>query len=663
MIAPRSFVEAEAALAASLPAYESRPQQRDFAEAIERALGDQRHLLAEAGCGTGKSLGYLIPAILSGQRVVISTATRALQDQVVQKDLPFLAEHLGVPFTFAVLKGRSNYACHAKMTAASTETVPALAEIMRRAEEGAADWFGDGVAPGHLGERDVFGSLVENDAQWRALTSSTDECPGKKECPFSDQCFAEKAKAKAAAAQIVVVNHALYFTDLLVREMTGGMVSMLGQHDLVIFDEAHEVEDYATSMLGTRFTVGTFVSLASQARNYGHKVNDDKLVQLAEEMSNAAHALFNILPTDTKDRRRPRRVFSKDMVEIGDEIVRVIVALNDMATSLRYYFSNAQTDAEGSRVGAILRRTTSARGRLQQIVTDDWDTVVRWVEVEADKRNGDERKVLCATMIHLGNYLSEHLWATTQGILVSATLSTDGNFDYVAGRLGLTDFESVDVGTPFDFGEQALLYVPRDLVEPGAKTREQWEHDVIDEIERLVMASDGRALLLFTSRKQMNATHAALASKLPYTVLKQGDLPNGALVERFKEDTHSVLFAVKSFFTGVDVQGESLSLVVIDKLPFPTPDEPVIQARVDQIEDGGGNGFRDFTIPFMSLTLKQGFGRLVRHRNDTGVVAILDSRLVNKGYGKRILRSLPPAGFCDEPADVEGFFKEVAATA
>lgn len=658
-----TFSDAEATLSANLPSYESRPQQRAFAEAIEHALGDGRHLLAEAGTGCGKSLGYLIPAILSGRRVVISTATKALQDQIVQKDLPFLAQHLGVPFTYAVLKGRSNYACRMKLANADPAQVPNLADILRLADDGAASLTGERtVTPGHLGERDVFGSFVQSDGEWRNITTGTDECPGKSDCPFGNECFAELAKAKAATSQIVVVNHALYFTDLMVREQTGNMVSMLGEHDLVIFDEAHEVEEWATDMIGTRFTVATFSALSALVRNFGLKVSDNGLVADGELLAGLAQRFFDALPTHPKDRRKAHRFFSNDMVEMGDDLVNVVDVLREIATRVRWHANNAASDAMQTRGLALLRRTTNARLRLEAIVTDDWDSVVRWVEVET-MRNGQERKVLCSTMIHLGKYLAENLWSRVQGVLVSATLATDGGFDYISGRLGITEYDEIDVGTPFNYGEQALLFVPRDLVDPSFANREKWEPKVIEVIERLVLASEGRALLLFTSRRQMDMTHKALAAKLPFTVLKQGDAPNGVLVEQFKADTHSVLFALKSFFTGVDIQGEALSLVVIDKLPFPTPDEPVLQARVDQIEEQGGNGFKDFTVPFMSLTLKQGFGRLIRHRDDKGVVAILDSRLVKKGYGKRILKSLPPAGFCDEASDVEGFFEELGVPA
>lgn len=660
-----TFADAEDVLAASLPNYESRTQQQAFAAAIEDALDHNHHLLAEAGCGTGKSLGYLIPAILSGKRVVISTATKALQDQIVQKDLPFLREHLGIDFTFAVLKGRSNYLCRAKLNDSEVqERIPNAADIIRIADEGNAAWDQDSgiVGDGHLGERDDFGDFIGSDMDWRMVTTSSEECPGRKECPFSHECFAEIAKAKAMAAQIVVVNHALYFTDMMVREKTGGQVSMLGPHELVIFDEAHEVEEYATNMLGTKYTVGTFTSMAAQVRNFGHRVNDNSLSSLAEDVDRSARYLFDALPTHPKDKAKAHRLFGQDFVDIGDELVTLIDALRDLAKGLRWHFNNSENNGMQARAATLLRRASSAQYRLQEMVTDDWENVVRWVEVEKDRR-GEDRKMLCATMIHLGDYLAEHLWGFVQGVLVSATLSTDGTFDYIAGRLGFEDFKSIDVGTPFDYSQQALLYVPRDLAQPAAATRAQWEEDVVPEIERLVLAADGRALLLFTSRYMMNKVHREIAHKLPYTVMKQGDAPNNRLVEQFKTDTHSVLFALKSFFTGVDVQGDALSLVVIDKLPFPTPDEPVIQARVDQIEEHGGNGFKDFTVPFMALTLKQGFGRLVRHRNDAGVVAILDSRLVKKPYGKRILKSLPPASFCDEGSDVTEFFEEVAASA
>ncbi len=656
-----TFAEAEAVLASALPRYEARSQQKLFALSIEDAIESGKHLIAEAGCGTGKSLGYLIPAIVNPKvgRVIVSTATKALQDQLVGTDLPFLREHLGVDFTFAVLKGRKNYLCQAAL--ADGPDVPNLGAIIERANTDAATLVsGVGASlTGHVGEREVFEDLLTDSKSWSALTVSSEECPGKSECPFGATCFAEIAKARAQQADVAVVNHALYFTDVVIGEKTGGVASMIGNHDLVIFDEAHEIEEYASGVLGDKFHMGTFNALSSEVRNFGRK--NSGLVPGLEGMGSdiipAATRLFAALPVDPKFKNKTIRMRAGHLISMADQFEEICELLKRIVDGLLTAKDLVADRNTAQRLVRLSAKVSSARRRLLSIFTDDFETRVRWVETETIKSG--PRRVLCSTLIHVGAYLDENLWSKRQGILVSATMATDTGFDFIAGRLGIDDYDGVDVGTPFDYSEQSVLYVPTDMIDPGAQNREAWSDAVVDEIESLVMHSNGRALLLFTSRAQMNKTFDALAGVLPFECRRQGDGTTKELVDWFKAETHSVLFALKSFFTGVDIQGEALSLVVIDKLPFPTPDEPVIEARVDQIEENGGNGFKDFVVPHMSLVLKQGFGRLIRHRDDVGVVAILDSRLMTKSYGKRILRSLPPASFCDENSDVAEFFAEV----
>ena len=690
----KTFEDAEARLSVALPGYESRPQQQELAREIERALADRDTLMAEAGCGTGKSYGYLIPLILwaieTGETGVVTTATKALQDQIANKDLPFLAEHLGVDFTYTLVKGRSNYVCLSKL-ADSDEPIANEVQVFigKKAEEG-DDSFS--------GERDDL-PFETTDRDWREISASGDECPGKSACPMGMECYAEKVKDRAKGSDIVVVNHALFFTDLLLRGQTDGHVNMIGEYGALVADEAHEFEDWATNMLGMRLSEGSITTLATRARRAAEdyakdaeSVNEinDLLTTLNDAMVrawatvNAARPPANdrgyqdstwklgqsffippqIFEGDPDDVVAQKRVRIAQATEATDAWMGLLDALRALLAGYKALKRSPMADdKEYGRFQRSKRSIDVMAGRilelLKELASDD-PSLVAWAEVETSNfgRRRTERTVLRTAPIDVGDFLRSHLWGTCTAVLASATMSLAGNFEHIAGRIGLDHYSAIDVGTPFDYHEQSRLYVPANLSSP--KSRE-WATESISHIARLVEASQGRALLLFTSTTQMRNAYNALSGTIGYQCFMQGERPNRVLAEQFMADTHSVLFATRSFFTGVDFQGEACSLVVIDKLPFPVPTDPIVEARSNRIERNGGNSFTDFTIPTMSLILKQGFGRLIRHRDDQGVVAILDSRLTSAGWGRKIVRSLPDAPLLTREADLRAFFAEAAA--
>lgn len=644
----KTFADAETRLADTLPGYQSRPQQQALAAAVEHSFFTGEHLVSQAGCGTGKSLATAIPAILSGRRTAISTATKALQDQVANKDLPFLAEHLGVPFTYALLKGRSNYICRAAAMDDNADQVSTIVQIRQRMEQDDFD-----------GERDNLGFDIEG-RDWVKVTVSSEECPGRKQCPFGDECYAEQAKSRAQQANVVVVNHALLLTDLKVRIVTDGHGSMLGDFDALVVDEAHEFEDYAVSAFSTRTTQASVLGLTTEIRNWVARYNlAEEIAEANRDLLGATSALWETL--------EPGRLRPATIIENEDAWADMAIALNTLAEAITTAdLGRVPTDdvkRARARKDILGRRARNLAQTFVDIATASDDDLVRWVEDESTRR-GDTVRAIKSAPVDVSPILREHLFAAEDPVpvvLVSATIAVGGDFSFVAGRLGVDDYRGLDVGTPFDFERQARIYVPREMPAPAGSDRLAWESLAPVEILDLVRASRGRALVLFTSVRQMRAVHESIAARIEadgYEVLMQGDAPNKVLAENFKADVDSVLFATKSFFTGVDFPGETLSLVIIDKLPFAAPNDPIMEARSETVERRGGNSFADLVVPSMSLVLAQGFGRLIRTVTDRGVVAILDSRLLTKGYGKKILRSLPKAPVIEKIAEVEDFFAE-----
>ena len=665
----KTFAEAQAVLAERLPGYESRPEQERFAKHVERTLaanedflthgtGLPLHAFAQAGTGTGKALGYLIPAVLSGQRVIVSVTTKALQSQLETLDLPFLEEHLGVDLSWTVLKGRSNYVCLNRMALADESEVPRLSALVR---EASARDFG--------GERTDF-SIEVTDAQWRMICSEADEC---KECGTDEalgRCFANEARVRAQECRVVVVNHALLATTLMIEAETSGQVTMLGDYDVVVIDEAHEFAEVCSSAIGGRFSLGSVRHLGNQIQSWAARFaegGDSEFLAPLGVLVSSAEDLFAAFP----DSREHDSV--KITIDHIEAAVEQMSAFYDAMARMGSLLKKAKISSDVDYVVAKKRRdrisssANSLHKRFLQIVSADFTEIVRWVEYEQrkDRRTGavDWVKVVAIAPISVAPFLSENLYAKHPTVMVSATLAVKGNFDFAARQLGVEHHVGLDVGTPFDYGQQARIYTPT-LPDPK-DSGPAWESAVIEEIIELAKASEGRTLVLFTSVAHMRRVKMAISRRLPgMTVKMQGDESVADLSRWFSQSPEtgekSVLLGVKSFFTGFDIRGEALTSVIIVKMPFPVPTEPLFAARCEKVKAEGGSDFSDLTLPMMSLVFQQAAGRLIRSKADRGVITILDPRITTKGYGRRIIKDLPPAPVVTRLSDVTGFFAEVA---
>ncbi len=660
---------------------EVREGQRLMAAAVSKAIVNSDHLIVQAGTGTGKSLGYLVPAIISGAKVVVSTATKALQDQLAGKDLPFLTKHLGVPFTFALLKGRSNYFCLQK--AAELQGPKSQMQLLddgdsSRRFDGAKvleqiDELIDWAQDTEIGDRAElsFEPLVP---AWSAVSVSAGECPGAAKCPSGDACFAEKARARAADADVIVVNTHLYGQHV----RSGGYV--LPEHDVVIFDEAHEVEDIMADSFGMEISAGRFAFLASRLRQV--IVDADASVDLidagtqiesaltpysgqrlirgpgAEEPIRAA--LVNAMQRVNKAMSLLRNIDDNAAGGLGPKKQRAVQAATGLADELlvaselgttpktpRSLGKSADDDGIAVESGENERSSGSTGSPI-----DNGEDRVAWVEPASSTRG----PVLRIAPIEVAPTLAITTWSSTTAILTSATIPSN-----LGIRLGLPkdSTNNLDVGSPFDYANQGLLYCAVKMPDPRSTNFEAASHK---ELRALMEAAGGRTLALFTSWKAMRAAAEALNDvkpKLPFRILTQSDLPKPALIKAFSEDETSCLFATMGFWQGIDVPGRALSLVVIDKLPFARPDEPLLVARRERVGDAA---FRLIDLPRASMMLAQGVGRLIRTSTDRGVVAVLDPRLnTAKSYRYDLLHALPPMRRSRDLGEVCAFLKEITA--
>lgn len=613
-----------AAVTRSLPAAEDRPGQRQMAQAVADAIESGRHLVVQAGTGTGKTIGYLVPAILAGTTVVVATATKALQDQLAEKDLPFLQEHVGVPFEWAVLKGRSNYLCMQRLT----ELQPGQADQLEL-DEMAATTKVEVRRLTEWSKQTTTGDQAEltwspSDKAWRAVSVGSDECPGASRCPKGPVCFAEAARDRAAAANVVVVNMHLYGLNV----GAGGVI--LPEHDVVVVDEAHQLEDIMSDTVGVEISGGRFLALTQALK----RILDDPAVvgPIAESGQAVRDALAPLL-----GQRVP--------TPFPTEVQAMLVDLRGRVQKAQDALRAIDTDVDEAKQRKL--RAQQLATRLQETIDLTFGELAGHV---AFVSGGPDFPRLEIAPLDVGPTLAAGVWTKHTAVLTSATIPTS-----LGARVGLPDgeYDEIDVGSPFDYEHHALLYCALHMPDPRSP---RYGAAVADELVSLITAAGGRTLALFTSYRAMDAAAEAVRDRIDFPVLTQRDLPKTALVKAFSDDEHACLFATSGFFQGVDIPGRTLSLVVIDRIPFPRPDDPLLSARRELL---GAAAFGQIDIPRASMLLAQATGRLIRTATDRGVVAVMDPRLGKASYRWDIVKALPPMRRTRHRAEAEAFLREI----
>ncbi|HYE24981.1 MAG TPA: ATP-dependent DNA helicase, partial [Clostridia bacterium] len=615
------------------PAYEFRRGQLSMAQAVEQALEQRRHLIAEAGTGTGKTLAYLVPVLRSGKRVIISTGTKNLQEQLFFKDVPFLEKALfgessnGEPrLRVCYMKGRANYLCRQKLYDLTDQPVLSGLEEINEFRS-IANWEKETKS----GDRAELRSLPENSVLWQKLDSRADRCVGSK-CQQFERCFLTEMRRRALESDIIIVNHHLFFADLAIKQATdeGGI---LPEAAAVIFDEAHELEDVAGSYFGVSVSN---LRIDELLRDVEITLREKHIAAhgvplIAGRVRDRSQLFFSALPSgDGRFAFEDREGFLEDH---GDKFTALQNTLVQLGAELN------QVPNKPDEIFNLVRRTQEIQVQLQFVMESRDRNTVYWIERRGASREGRQNVFLQATPIDVSQILRRTLFDQIDTVvLTSATLSVAGGFQYIQQRLGIMNARELVVESHFDYESQALLYVPRDLPEPRESG---FTEQAATRVRELLEMSRGRAFCLFTSYSQMQQVYERLLGQLDFPMLLQGSAPKTALLEEFRATPHAVLFATSSFWQGVDVQGEQLSCVIIDRLPFAVPSDPVVAARVRAIDDNGGNAFFDYQVPSAVITLKQGFGRLIRSLHDRGVLALLDNRILKKQYGRVFLSSLP----------------------
>ena len=648
----------DGALARTLLGFEPRQSQLEMAKAVAGVFERGGTLLAEAGTGTGKTLAYLAPAILSGERTLISTGTKNLQEQIYFKDIPALREALGVSFTATYMKGRANYLClHRLDQLTDASSGPALHDVFLPTIR---QWS----TRTESGDRAEIEDLPEDFPFWNDISASAETCLGT-ECPRYDDCFVTRMRQRAAESDVVIVNHHLLCADASVRQSAYGEVIPACQH--AIIDEAHQLEDVATQYFGFNVSTYRIEDLARDVERLvaGGGIDDRKageeIARAVQRLRDRARDFFNQLSTAHRGEGRPR---SEERVRATDatlgqarEAAGRLSGAIDLVESLLALLKTPRQGApevdgaastRGDDAGSLARRAGELRDELRFLLRAGDPDYVYFVELRG------RGVFLRAAPIDVSKIVRAQLldrMRTT--VLTSATLTVDGRFDYIRERLGIGDAAEVRLPSEFDYARQAILYLPPRMPDPRSP---DFAMAAGREVVEILRRSRGRAFVLFTSYATLREVQAIAEMALDYPIFVQGTVPRSQLLRQFRETPHSVLLATSSFWQGVDVVGDALSCVIIDKLPFTSPSDPITAARIDAIRGRGGEPFGEYQVPLAILTLQQGLGRLIRHRSDRGVLAILDPRLRTKGYGRRFVASLPPAPAVHDLARIEAFF-------
>lgn len=633
-------------LAQSPLPYEYRPGQLEMAKAVERALEEKRHLIVEAGTGTGKTLAYLVPALRTGRRVIVSTGTKALQDQLFFRDIPFLESLLG-ELRVCYMKGRGNYLCRKKLYDLTDQPVLNGLEEINQFRI-ISDW----EKTTETGDRAELAELPENSHLWPKLDARTDRCIGS-QCQQFDRCFITEMRRRAAESDIIIVNHHLFCADLAIKAAKDRApdAGVLPDAGIVVFDEAHELEDVATNYFGVTVSNLRVDELLRDVEHTLRRVDVPltDILKVCNGIKDRSQFFFSLLPPGEGRFAFENR--PEFLEENGDEYL-------GLQNSLLHLYTELQAiPNKPDEVHALARRVEELRVNLGFILEGEERNIVFWIERRGDRRGGrsaQQNVFLQATPITVSDILRTTLFEHLESaVLTSATLAVAGGFEYIRNRIGIEHARELVVQSHFDYESQALLYVPSDLPDPREA---QFVERASQRVKQLLEITRGRAFCLFTSYALMHQLYERLLGELEFPMLLQGTAPKNVLLEEFRLTPNSVLFATSSFWQGVDVQGEQLSCVIIDRLPFAVPNDPVVAARIKAIDEEGGNAFFQYQVPSAALSLKQGFGRLIRSLHDRGLLCLLDNRILKKQYGRVFLDSLPRYGRTTDIRTVEEFF-------
>jgi ATP-dependent DNA helicase DinG len=623
-------------LARHHPSYEYRPSQLEMAEAVESAFENHQHLIAEAGTGTGKTLAYLVPLIRSGRRVVISTGTKNLQEQIFYKDLPFLKK-LFPNLRATLMKGRQNYLCRQKLYDLERQPVLSGMEDVNQYVE-ISKW----EKTTETGDRAELTALSDSSQLWPMIDARRETCTGQK-CRQFERCFITWMHQRAAEADIIIVNHHLFFADLALKQAE--YASILPDYDGLVFDEAHDIEDVATLYFGIHVSNYRVEELArdTDAALKLKNLDSPDIRGAIGELRRRAELFFDLFPSSDGRSAFDNRA---EFLEVNRGAYSGL--LNSLVR-LETEFSRVKDRPE--ELNRLAERAHGLRGEFEIVLESADRNYVFWWE-----RRG-RGVFLEASPIDVSGLLRERLFDKVSSILLtSATLAVGGTFDFLKRRLGFQNAKEKFHASHFDFARQALLYLPAHLPDPREP---DFTRLATEEIVQILKATRGRAFVLFTSHQQMHRFYESVRRRVRYPMFLQGTSPRTVLLDRFRSTPHAVLFATSSFWQGVDVQGQQLSAVIIDRLPFAVPTDPVVAARIRLINEDGGNAFTEFQVPQAVISLKQGFGRLIRSETDRGILAILDHRIVRKPYGRVFLESLPPYGQSNRLEDVRAFMREL----